>query len=203
MILSNARRLNKLAVGFIIFSIAGLAGLMTSASAQDQAVQEPEIDKGKIKIEIRERLDGSIWSLILNESGGGKKNIKDTLTFDGRTVSSERLLKEGYNTSNYSLMVQDDGSAVWQTMQVKEGAGRSFWRGEFKGEDKMYGMLSKQPTEGTPQNFSFNAILEKGVKKPEPSVVEEPVVVPPPVQEEQAVEETVEPVAEEVEEAVD
>ena len=152
-----------------LIAILGLLGVYTMPVTVSAQEGEEGIDKAKISAEVRERLNGSVWSLEMNSTDGGKKGVKDTLTFAGRTVSSERLVKDGYNTSNYSIMVQDDGSAVWQTMQIKEGAGRVFWRGEFSAEDKMYGMMSKQPEGEANEDFSFRASLESVDKAmPEP-----------------------------------
>jgi hypothetical protein len=109
-----------------------------------------------LRDEIRARLDGTSWTLVLKPMEEGQKTQKDTLTFQGREVTSQRLTKAGYNSSNYSVNIGGDGVAVWETMQTKEGEGVAFWRGELQGET-MQGVLSQQPTEGPVQAFSFTA----------------------------------------------
>ena len=113
----------------------------------------------KLLEEVRAKLDGTTWSLELRpfegSEGGKKKNPQDAVTFHGTTVASERLSKRGYGPSNYSLKVNDDGTATWETMQTKEGTGVAFWRGEVQGET-MRGVLSQQPTGGATENFSFS-----------------------------------------------
>ena len=109
----------------------------------------------KLREQVRAKLNGTNWTLELKPETGGK-TVQDTVTFEGRTVKSSWLTKSGYNVSNYSLQVSEDGSAVWETMQSKEGEGLAFWRGELAGE-KMSGVLSKQPKEGTPMSYNFSA----------------------------------------------
>ena len=112
---------------------------------------------------LRMQLDGTHWTLQLTAmaSGSQGKVQNDTLTFSARTISSERLAKSGYPDSNYSLTVGDDGTAVWETMQTKEGKGVVFWRGELHGAS-MQGVLSQQPVEGASEDFAFTATERDG-----------------------------------------
>ena len=106
--------------------------------------------------EIRATLEGTTWPLEVTPllSGGKTKGYKDTVTFTARQVISEKLSKGGYPSSNYSLTIGDDGVPVWETMQTKEAAGVVFWRGELHGS-AMRGVVSKHPTEGAAEDFSF------------------------------------------------
>ena len=106
--------------------------------------------------EVRATLDGTTWPLDVTPlSVGGKvKGYKDTVTFTARQVTSDKLSKGGYPSSNYSLTIGDDGVPVWETMQTKEAAGVVFWRGELHGS-AMRGVVSKHPTEGAAEDFSF------------------------------------------------
>ena len=128
-----------------------------SEPAAPPAVAPPPTKPISQNDEVRARLTGTSWSLELvslsqNEKG---KIQKDTVTFEAHTVSSDRLSKAGFPTSNYSLNIGEDGVAVWETMQAhSEGKGVAFWRGEIHG-DTMEGVLSNQPTGGSPEEFSF------------------------------------------------
>jgi len=106
--------------------------------------------------EVRAKLDGTSWALEVTPlSGAGKvKEQKDTVSFTARQVTSEKLSKAGYPSSNFSITIGDDGIAVWETMQTKEETGVAFWRGELRGST-MHGVLSKHPTEGAAEDFSF------------------------------------------------
>lgn len=100
-------------------------------------------------------LDGTQWTLTLRQPGSSEVT-HDTVTFDGRRMTSEQLLKAGYADSNYTLTVQDGGTAVWETMQTKAGEGTALWRGEIQ-DERMSGILIKRPLEGAPVDFSFAA----------------------------------------------
>ena len=130
-----------------------------SEPAASPAVAPPPTKPRSQNDEARTRLNGTNWSLdLIRVSGSEKekgKSEKDSVTFGTRTVSSDRLSKSGFPTSNYSVNVGDDGVLVWETMQAhSEGKGVAFWRGETHG-DKMEGVLSNQPTGGSPEEFSF------------------------------------------------
>ncbi len=100
---------------------------------------------------------------------------KDTVVFNGRQVTSKELSKVGYTSGNYSLRVQEDGTAVWETMHMKAGEGMAFWRGEVKGEE-MRGTLNRQFTEGESKDYAFSGSL---TEKREPQEDAVPDSAPP------------------------
>ncbi len=128
---------------------------------------------------VRAQLSGTKWLIELTPiSGGGKvKPAKDSVTFDATKIGSEHLVKQGYPQSNYTLTISEDGTAVWETMQTKEGEGVAFWRGEFHGE-LMRGVLSKHPLKGDPEDFSFSGREEGGksigTSEPAPAAAVQP-----------------------------
>ena len=208
-------RMSKLLVGGMVgaMSVAGVvlaaeapsadvkgAAEQPSAPPAVQAAPAPAVAKSpeeRLRDEMRTRLNGTAWSLDLRPMGGesGEKPQKDSMTFDERQVTSERLGKAGYGSSNYSLNITDEQKVIWETMQSKEGEGLVFWRGELRGEG-MRGVLSEQPTGGTPKNFSFIATQTGGPKAElpvemmpsappqvapaQPPAVSEPPASPPP-----------------------
>ena len=142
------------------------------AEAPMPAPTEEKSETEKAREQARAKLEGTAWHLELKPLGGAGKGQKDTLTFKGRQVTSERLTKAGYGSSNYSLTVGDDLSVVWETMQTKEGAGPAFWRGELAG-DLMRGTLSQQTLDGPATDFSFSGALTGAME------VSAPVPAPP------------------------
>ena len=126
-----------------------------SVPAPALVVQEKSAEEKK-RDEARAALNGTSWAAQLRSDKTGK-TYQDTLTFQGRTVSSAWLSKAGYGSSNYSPRVEEGGLVVWETMQSKEGEGLAFWRGEMQGT-KMSGVLNKQPTKGEPESFTFTAV---------------------------------------------
>lgn len=139
----------------LLGGIVMAADLAADAPAVHPAA-EPSTKPLSPEDQLRAQLDGTQWSLQLNPSSGAKdvKPQKDTISFTKRQVSSAFLTKAGYPTSNYSLTLGNDGRAVWETMQTKEGEGVTFWRGEIEGA-VMHGVLSKHPLEGNPEDYSI------------------------------------------------
>ncbi len=128
-----------------------------SASAPAAQVTEAPKAKPTPEQDVRNQLDGTRWMIELSPLSGESttKPRKDTVTFDARQVSSERLVKSGYPSTNYTLTMENGAGAVWETMQTKEGEGVVFWRGELNGST-MRGVLSKHPTQGNSEDFSFS-----------------------------------------------
>lgn len=104
---------------------------------------------------VRAALDGTQWGIEWTPLDGQGKPQKDTVTFAGPKVSSQRLSKAGYPDTNYTLTVQEGQPPVWETMQTKEETGVVFWRGEIHGAT-MRGVISMHPKEGSPEDFSFS-----------------------------------------------
>ena len=101
------------------------------------------------------KLTGTAWTLQLRPMNGPAEAVEsDTLQFSDAQVTSSQLSKSGYNSSNYSLRLQGDSAATWETMQSKEGGEAAFWRGEVEG-DVMRGVLSQRLPNGGSKDFSF------------------------------------------------
>ena len=145
------------------------------AEAAPAAPPAAEVKPLSPEDQVRAQLDGTTWSVQLMPSSGAKaaKPQKDTITFTKRQVSSEFLTKAGYPNSNYSLTLGDDGRAVWETMQTKEGEGVAFWRGEVDGAT-MRGVLSKHPLEGEPEDYSISGQSTGEKKITVPSAAQAP-----------------------------
>jgi hypothetical protein len=166
-----------LIIGLACAAAAPVAGAKELAVASEAATSTLEEQREQ----VRQQLDGTQWTLVLRPEGGGK-TTEDTLTFKGRTVASARLTKAGYSTTNYSVHVQDDGVAVWETMQSKEGGDRAFWRGDLSGET-MSGILSKQPAEQPQETFYFSATkLASGQPQTPPASIAPAPTLPPQAQ---------------------
>ena len=117
------------------------------------APSEERVRQEKLRQELRAKLEGTRWTLQLTSGEAGTTPLQDTLTFKSGQVTSERLAKLGYGSSNCSLSFEGD-AGIWETMQRKEGAGVVFWRGELR-DDSMQGMISEQPAKGAAKEYSF------------------------------------------------
>ncbi len=124
------------------------------AAAQQHAQQEQVLKEQAVLKEWAEKLNGTQWTVELKRRDGGSSQ-RDTLSFDGIRMLSEQLVKEGYGGSNCTFKIESDGTAIWETIQMKQGGDTVFWRGEIRGT-QMSGMLSRQPAQGLPEDYSFN-----------------------------------------------
>ena len=88
----------------------------------------------------------------------GKRPRQDTLTFEGRQVTSTNLFREGYPTSSYSVTVQtESGMVIWETMQTGPNGEVVCWRGEYDGQ-RMRGVVTRQKDGKELESFSFIAV---------------------------------------------
>lgn len=78
-------------------------------------------------------LDGTEWEVTMTfvTKKGKKKTSEDKLIFSDKKFISENFDKKGYDPTNYSATVQDDGTTKFGTMQIK-GKDISFWKGVVK-----------------------------------------------------------------------
>ena len=126
-------------------------------------------------------LDGTEWevSMIYVTKKGKKNNSEDKLIFADKKFISERFDKKGYDPTNYSLTLQDDGATRFGTMQIK-GKDTSFWKGTIK-DGAIDGSVHTQLSGGDSTRttyFSGDLVtgeLKRKVKKPTP-----PPAPPPP-----------------------
>jgi len=160
-------------------SVAAPAAPSVHPSATSDAAKQEQAKK-----EWMAKLNGTRWSVAVTpmsaEPGKSPKPKQDTLAFSGPQITSELLVKEGYSGSNFTLRLEDDGSAIWETMQGKEGGHLAFWRGNVQG-DVMRGVVSKRSPDGTSVDYSFSgAQLPSQTLPPASAAVEMPPTAQPP-----------------------
>jgi len=112
--------------------------------------------------EKRTALDGTKWDIdVVRMADKGRKREPDKLIFVNNKVYVEKFKAQGYRASNYSLRMEPDGTAVWETMQSREdGDGVLFLKGEWRekkdGKDeKMGGVIIRHPKKGKNEDFAF------------------------------------------------
>ncbi|MBP7216666.1 MAG: hypothetical protein KBA46_05205 [Candidatus Omnitrophica bacterium] len=93
-----------------------------------------------------------------SEPGAKKVALKtDMLTVKDGRVSAKGLLARGYQESNYTMSVMNDGTVIWETMQKsKLEGGVLFLRGELRG-DVLTGFMTLQPAKGKREDYSFTS----------------------------------------------
>lgn len=152
--------------------LIALTTLVYTADARKPEQEETSIDlkeelRKAAEREARETLKMKEWEIYLTPQEAPKrvKNETNVLTFSDGKVASKNLSDKGYNTSNFSLTIQDDGLAVWETMQADVDRNLAFWRGELR-ENVMRGTLFLSPQKGDKITYSFTTVkpeIKEGV----------------------------------------
>jgi hypothetical protein len=136
-----------------------------------QLVLAAEKKKGKSTVEVKPslsdaqravlaegaltQLNNQTWTINLVQQGAKKPKVEtDILAFSGQGVVSQFLSAKGFGGSQFSLSIQDDGSAVWETVQRNENEDIAAWRGELRGAT-LHGTLSIRYKTGMGETYSF------------------------------------------------
>ena len=146
----------------------------TKASEKSKADAEKKAQEARrLKRELVERkrkeIDNRQWSIrLVPLSGKGKQSV-DTVVFEDGTVEFKEFGKKGFPATNFSLKIQEDNVAVWETMQTSEKSGVAFWRGEISPDlETMRGVLSHKIDEKTKEDYSFVSVAQgKGAQPAE------------------------------------
>ncbi|MFH0985413.1 MAG: hypothetical protein V1882_07730 [Candidatus Omnitrophota bacterium] len=118
----------------------------------------------KLILEKKAELNGSSWTVkIESQSKKGDLVGEDTLLFQNDKFRSERADKIGYNSTNYTLTVQEQGPTIWETMQTSKKGEVCFWRGEWK-DKVMTGIISRQLEKGS-EEYYFTSSERKDIPK--------------------------------------
>ena len=124
--------------------------------------------KKKLSDKKRSDLNNTEWPIDLTGITGKEKKETDTVVFKNGQVMLTGYSKKGFPATNFTLTLQDDGSAVWETMQTSEKSGVAFWRGEIDPQMQgMRGVLSLRVDDKTSHDYSFVSTGKKDIV-PEP-----------------------------------
>lgn len=106
-----------------------------------------------------EKFNAQAWTIYLTAQGVKKPRVEtDVLTFSGSTVTSQNLSSLGYSGSNFTLTVQEDGNAVFETVQRTEAGDLALWKGTLAG-NKIVGILNLRPEGKVPTIYSFTSLM--------------------------------------------
>ena len=83
----------------------------------------------------------------------------DQLRFDARKMVSNNLNTQGVSPSQYTMSAQQDGTTVWETMQMDRSGATISWQGIWSGTT-MRGMLTRQMPGQPAQTFGFVGTLQ-------------------------------------------
>lgn len=130
------------------------------AQKQEAARQEELAQKRKAAEQsARLTLSSKEWTVYVRPESGKGRTETDVLAFTAEgQVSAKNISAKGYNASNFRLTIQDDGLAVWETMQVDKDKNVVFLRGNLKG-DEMAGSFFFKPVKGDPSTYLYTTVV--------------------------------------------
>lgn len=160
----------------------------TTTEAQkksDKEIQQAR-DAQRLLVESkRKKLNGTGWDieLVFLESikTGKPKKENHILIFNDNQVSLHSFIKRGFQPTNYTLSVQENGAILWETMQKSDTNGIIFLRGEIEQDlQKMQGNMNHQISDKLSQDYYFTSISKKDIaqlqleKQPEKELEKQP-----------------------------
>jgi hypothetical protein len=151
------------------------APVVQEVSKEAAKPSKSSIDKDRMLREKKKSaLNNSQWDIeVVALSGKGSKQ-KDVLVFYENKFSSDVYSKLGFNASNYTLTLQENGMAVVETMQTSEKEGIIFWRIELDPAVTVCkGVLSRQLPNNKSEDYSFVSVAKKPYQPPAPAVAGE------------------------------
>ena len=115
--------------------------------------------------QIRELLGGledAQWQIKVFSAKEGEAR-SDIIHFKEGRFNSENLTLRGYGSSDYSLVIMDEDTIIWETKQAS-AEGTASWRGEIK-QKEMQGALNLLDNDGNAQAFTFLSVNYNSDKK--------------------------------------
>ena len=151
----DSYQLYYLMAGAVLVLMAGFGGVYFMYGRKQAPVPHNATVLAPV-INKLEELKSSEWQIHVS---GGNETMADTLTFlDGKFISA-RMNAQGYPSTNYSVVVEDDNKVIWETMQTRDNSIVS-WRGEVV-KGKMNGIISLRQEGQEPRDFSFVSISQR------------------------------------------
>jgi len=145
----------------VYFSFAVLVAGVAVATVYYQKTQKAEapiIIEREPETAHLEELNGTEWILELKPEGETRLVYPqfDKITFKDGAVSSIYLASQGFGVSNYSLITNDDGTLIWETMQTNKEGDTIFLRGEEK-DGHMSGSFRRQFRDNYSEGVIFSS----------------------------------------------
>ena len=150
-----------------IFALAICAALAAAVALPILYAQEdPAVvaKRAAIMEKAKQTLASHQWTIYLTIKPATQRSRAvietDVLTFGDGTVLSQNLSSQGYakNGSNYSMFPSDDGTVVFETMQMHENEKDiAFLRGELRG-NVLVGAVVMKPQKGEQKVFPYSSV---------------------------------------------
>ena len=159
----GGREMKRLLIVILAFGlIISLGGLVMAADKKTAAPTTPMSDavRNQLAAQAKNKLESRQWEVSVTSAGKKAATEADVFTFTNGKVTSKNLSAQGYKKSNLNVGIQDDGTAVWETMQVNANNDLAFFRGELFGT-AMKGVISMQPVKGAKTVLHFSTALQQ------------------------------------------
>ncbi len=140
-----------------------------SKKAQDEAQRAQEARRMLVDTK-RAQLNDSEWVIEMQVIGQPKvagkpvKKENDIIIFKNNQVSLNNLGKQGFQATNYTLMIADSGVISWETMQRSDKGNTVFLKGEIDQDlTKMTGVLNNQVSNKSTVEYYFSSTSKKDI----------------------------------------
>ena len=160
--------LTAVALFFFLASLVSVAeaGLFRSREETEKKVPGKLTKKEKdvVAVNSKSELKTKAWIVYLKPGDGAKlKGGTDIMSFgNNMMVTSKLLLGKGYEESQYGMRVHDNGTAIWETMQLHEDTKEpAFLQGNLK-DGEMTGLIFIRPEEDPSETYYFSTIPYPG-----------------------------------------
>ena len=148
-----------LVFGLIVSSVGLVMALDKTASPASMS----DATRNQLAAQAKNKLESRQWEVSVTSAGKKAATETDVFTFTDGKVTSKNLSAQGYKKSNLNVGIQDDGTIVWETMQVNANNNDlAFFRGELSGTT-MRGVISMQPVKGEKTIFNFTNASQQAV----------------------------------------
>lgn len=144
-----------------------LVSLESKSSAKKETVtQLPTATSEEVLAKKKSDLNGTKWGIELKSvvTDTGKSKViteTDVVSFSEGKVMSEKLAALGYAATGFGSRLEEDGTLIWETMQISEEDGQAFWRGDIGPDGIMRGVLSRRDLEEKVAEYNFVGTANK------------------------------------------
>ena len=171
----------------VVLGVVLVAGAYNNCFAADKAAAkkkavEPaqpalsDAQRATLADQAIKKLTGQAWQIFLFPQSGPATFVEtDTLTFTTGTLTAEGWKTKGFGTSNFTLTIRDDGTAIFETVQRDAKNDLALWRGELRG-DGLNGVIGFRPVAGARMNYGFSTMKPELVSPAKAKLVSQPVV---------------------------
>jgi hypothetical protein len=149
-----------LIVVLVLGLIVSSGGLVMALDKTASPASMSDATRDQLAAQAKNKLEGRQWEVYVTSPGKKAAAETDVFTFAEGKVTSKNLSAQGYRKSNLNVGIQDDGTAVWETMQVNANNDLVFLRGELSG-NAMKGVISMQPIKGAKTLLDFTNALQQ------------------------------------------